>query len=200
MADQTPEQVAAAETAARSTAELKAMVEGAVKTSISDLIKEGQAKQDALKATEVAEAEAARKRTTEGANPFADLIKPSLEPVLEAAKAAEARAIGAADSVNFYTDPAHAAVIKYRPQIEKFVAEQAKRGNSITRKDAWNWLRGGELYDELSKESLAAHETKVKEAQAAATVGGSIQVPKFSKPVEQLNTDELGEALKGVPF
>ena len=198
MAEQTPEQVIAAETAAKAASEAatKSMVEGAVRSTIESLVKEGQARQAEVDAAKVAEAETAKA----GAHPFADMVGPALEPAMKTARDAEAQARNATDAVAFYTDPTAGGLLKYRARIEQVVAEQAKRGNVISRKDAWNWLRGGELYDELSKESLALHEAKVKEAQAAATVGGGIQVPKFSKPVEQLNTDELGEALKGVAF
>ena len=198
MAEQTPEQIAAA--AAASEAATKAMIEGAVRTSIESLVKEGQAKQAEAEAAKAAEVARAAEAGKVAANPFAEMMAPALAPAMQAAKDAETRAMNAADAVAFYTDPTNAQVIKYRGKIEEVIQTQAKRGNLISRQDAWNWLRGGTLYDEISKETLTAHEAKVKAAQEASTVGGGVTMPKFAKPIEQLNTDELNDALRGVVF
>ena len=179
--------------------QIEQMVQGAVRTSIEALVKEGQTKRADEDAARAAEAEAAKARASTDA--MGEIFKPALEPALAASRNAELRATMATDAVDFYTT--HAAdptVLKYRGKIEEVVAAQVKRGNLISRNDAWSWLRGGALYDELSKDTLTAHEAKIKAAQEAATVGPSITVPKFSKPIENLNTDELGDALKGVAF
>lgn len=178
---------------------IEQMVQGAVRTSIESLVKEGQTRQAELDAT--AAAEAAKAKTAADAGALGDIFKPALEPAMAMAKNAEMRAALAADAVDFYTTHANNPTIaKYRGKIEEVLASQLKRGNVISRKDAWNWLRGGELYDELSKESLTAHETKLEEARKAAAAGPSVTIPKFSKPIEQSTTEELGEALKGVIF
>ena len=197
MADQDPAAVeaAAASKAAADAASLKAAVEGAVKNTIETLAKEGAAKQAEAEAQRAADAAAQPKP---GA--FDDLFKPALEPVLKRGGDAEARAAIAEDAVQFYTDPANAAVFKYRAMIEQVVKDQQKRGYVVTRKDAWAWLRGGELYDELTGEVRTAHETKLEEARKASTAGPGVTVPKFAKPIDELKTDELGEALKGVTF
>ena len=179
--------------------QIEQMVQGAVRTSIESLVKESQAKRAEEDATRTAEAEAAKARASTDA--MGEIFKPALEPALAASRSAELRATMAADAVDFYTtNAADPTVLKYRGKIEEVVNTQVKRGNLISRKDAWNWLRGGSLYDELSKETLTAHEAKIKAAQEAATVGPSVTMPKFSKPIEDLKTDELGEALRGVTF
>lgn len=178
---------------------IEAMVQGAVRTSIESLVKEGrdrQAEQDAATA-----ADAARAKTATDAGALGDIFKPALEPAFAMAKNAETRAALAADAVDFYTTHSGEPIIaKYRGKIEEVITSQLKRGNLISRKDAWNWLRGGDLYDEISKETLTAHETKLEEARKAAAAGPSVTVPKFTKPIEQSSTEELGEALRGVTF
>ena len=175
--------------------QIEQMVQGAVRTSIESLVKEGQARQ--------AEAEAEKANAPKAPAPDAmgDLFKPALEPAFQAAKNAETRAALAADAVDFYTsrinDP---AVMKHRDKIEAIVTTQLKRGNLVSRADAWKYLRGGDLYEDLTKEALTTHEQKIKEAQAAAAAGPSVSVPKFSKPIDQSSTEELGEALKGITF
>ena len=187
-------QAAADAKAAADTAALKTAVEGAVRSSIEALTKESLAKQAEIDAAKAAEG----KEPKPGA--FDDMFRPSLEPAIKAGKDAEVAAAMAEDAVAFYTDPANASVLRHRTRIEQTVKDQRKRGNLISRKDAWNWLRGGDLYDELSKESLTAHEAKLEEARKAQTAGAGVTVPKFSKPFEQMETEELGKALGGVTF
>lgn len=175
---------------------IEAMVQGAVRTSIEQLVKDSQAKQ-----AEVDAESAARKAAEPKTDPMGDLFKPALEPAMAAARNAETRAALAADAVDFYTaNAANPDVLKHRGKIEKVVTEQLKKGNVISRTDAWSWLRGGELYEELGKERLTAHEQKLKEAREAQAAGPSTTVPKFTKPIDELKTDELGEVLKGVTF
>ena len=174
---------------------LEAMVQGAVKTSIESLVKEGAAKQKELE-----EAKAAEGQKPAQPGPFDEMFKPALDPVIKSVREAEARAAMAADSVDFYTNPENATAFKYRSRIEETVTAQARRGNLISRKDAWHWLRGGELHDELNKEGLTAHEVKLQAAREASAAGPSTTVPKFTKPIAEMKTDELGEALKGVTF
>lgn len=177
---------------------IEAMVQGAVRTSIEAMVKEGQTKQ-AVAAEDQAAADAAKKAAA--SDPMSDMFKPVLEPALAAARAAETRALLAQDAVDFYTTNAADPVVqKYKAKIEEVVTTQMKRGNLISRRDAFNWLRGGELFDEIQKDTLTEHETKIKAAQAAATAGPSVAVPKFTKPIDQLNTDELATALKDVTF
>ena len=203
MAEQTAEQVAAeaAAVAAKTQSDtaLKEMVAGAVRTGIDSIVKEAQTKRAEEETARAAEAEAVKARASTDA--MSEIFKPALEPALAASRNAELRATMAADAVDFYTT--HAAdptILKYRGKIEEVIVAQLKRGNLISRKDAWNWLRGGELYDDLSKETLTAHEAKVKAAQEASTVGTSVTMPTFSKPFDELETDELGKALRGVSF
>ena len=118
---------------------VEAMVQGAVRSSIEQLVKEGQTRQADIEAAKADEP----KPIAPG--PFDEMFKPALEPVVKQAKDAEVRASMALDAVNFYTDPANGGVIKYRGKIEEVVQAQAKRGNLISRQDAWNWLRGGAL-------------------------------------------------------
>lgn len=200
---ETPEQVAAAEAAAAAKAvesqkALETMVQGAVRTSIEALVKEGQTKAQEAAAERVAEeaSKAAGKTTT----PFDEMLRPVLEPVLAVAKSAEMRAAMAADAVAFFTDPANTQAMPHRARISEVAAQQAKKGNPITMKDAWSWLRGGELYDTIVKDQEAGYTAKIEEARKAATVGPSTPVFRPAKPIDDMNTEELGAALKGIPF
>ncbi len=181
-------------------AAIEKMVQGAVRTSIEAMAKEGQTRQAEADAAKAQADQAGQAGKAAATNPFAEMIQPVLEPTMKTVRDLETRTALAADAVTFYTDPANATAHKYRAQIEKIVTEQQKRGNLVARTDAWKYLRGGDLYDELGKESLTAHEQKIKEAQAASAAGPSTTVPKFSKPIDDMNTDELGTALKGVAF
>lgn len=199
MADETPEQVAAAVAAADASkaadAKMAEMVQGAVKSSLEQIVKEGQAKAAEARAT--ADAAQAGERVT---TPFDEMVRPALEPALAAAKNAEIRAAMAADTVAFLTDPANVQAMPHRQRIAEVVAQQAQKGNPISMKDAWNWLRGGELYDTIVKEQEAGYAAKIEEARKAGTVGASTPVFRAAKPIDDMNTDELGAALKGVPF
>jgi protein subunit release factor B len=106
----------------------------------------------------------------------------------------------AADAAEFYTSPKNASAVEFRDKIEEVVQAQAKRGNLVNRKDAWAYLRGGDLYETLQTRGAEAQAAKIKEAQAAAAAGPGANTPRFSKPIDQLNTDELGEALKDMRF
>lgn len=172
------------------------IIQEAVRTSIEGFVKEAKEQQ----ATKVAEElEAERLRAT-GNDPMASMFRPHLEPALKAARDAEARALLAADSAEFYTDPKHSDAAEFRPRIEQVVNEQAKRGNLISRKDAWSYLRGGELYEQLQGRHAESTTAKLKAAQEAATAGPGVTQPKFSKPIEGMSSDELGQALKDVKF
>ncbi len=180
----------------------EAMIQSAVKTGIDGVVKESQATQ-ARAAEEKAAADAlAAEKAKRTADPFHTMIEPALEPALKAAQAAELRANMAADAVGFYTDPANAVTLKYRGKIEEVINAQIKRGNPISRQDAWNWLRGGELYGELGTEAIKAHEAKLEEARkaTAAAAGVTAGTVQFKKDPTQMETQELGEALKGVTF
>ena len=199
MADETPEQIAAADVAAKAAdTRMQEMVQGAMKASLDQLVKEGQAK-----AREVAAATAADEAAKVAGGqrtPFDDMLQPALAPAFKAAKDAENRAMMAADTVAFLTDPANAQAMPHRQRIAEVVAQQAQKGNLISMKDAWNWLRGGELYDSIVKEQETGYAAKIAEAQKAATVGGSTPVFRATKPIDDMNTEELGAALKGVTF
>lgn len=174
------------------------MVQGAVRASIEQLVKEGQ-----TKAQEQAQARAADEAAKAGARqstPFDEMVRPALEPALKAAKDAETRAAMAADTVAFLTDPTNAQAMPHRQRIAEVVAQQAQKGNLISMKDAWNWLRGGELYDTIVKEQEAGYAAKIEAAKQAATVGASTPVFRTTKPVDDMSTEELGAALKNVPF
>src|SRR3990167_9520062 len=93
---------------------VETMIQGAVKTSLESLIKEGAARQQ-QKADDDAAAEAQK---TQAANPFQSMVEPAIAPALKAAKDAETRANMAADAVAFYTDPGNAEASKYRDKIE----------------------------------------------------------------------------------
>ena len=195
MPDEVTPVVAAPSTPAVDPKALEAMVQGAVRSSIESLVKEGQTRQAELDAAKAAEPRVAQP------GPFDEMFKPALEPVLKSVRDAEARANMAADAVNFYTDPGNAEVIAYRGKIEEVVQVQAKKGNIISRQDAWNWLRGGALYDEITKKTLTAHETKLEEARKATAAGaGAPAAVRFTKPIDEMKTDELGDALRGVTF
>ena len=178
---------------------VEAMVQGAVKSSIEQLVKEGQAKAQEQAQARAAE-EAARTAGTRTPSPFEEMVQPALAPALRAAKDAETRALMASDTVAFLTDPANAQAMPHRARISEVVAQQAQKGNLITMKDAWNWLRGGELYDTIVKDQEAGYAAKIEEAKKAATVGASTPVFRATKPIDDMNMEELGAALKGVPF
>lgn len=183
---------------------MQTMVEGAVKSSIESLVKEGQEAQRVraeAKTAEDAAAAAAADAAKRGADPFSSVIEPHLAPALQAARAAEQRANLAADSVMFYTDAANADAMPYRAKIEDVVQTQLKRGNQITRLDAWNWLRGGELYKPLQEAYVTQHTAKLEEARKATAAAGSTPATvQFKKDPFEMETKELGEALKGVSF
>ena len=200
MADQTPEQIAAAAAAEVATkaadTRLQEMVQGAVKTSIEGFVKEAQAKRAEAEAAHAAEE--AAKRTPGG---MEEMFRPHLEPALKAARDAETRATLAADAAEFYADPKNTVAIEFRPKITEVVQAQAKRGNPITHKDAWNWLRGGELYETLGKRQEETLTAKIEEARKAQTAGPGVgPATRITKPLDDMQTDELGEALKGVRF
>ena len=174
---------------------VEAIVQGAVKTSIEAMVKEGQ-----TRAAELAQAKATEDAGKPAPTPFDEMIRPALEPALAAAKNAEARAAMATDTVTFLTDPANAQAMPHRARIAEVVAQQAQKGNYISMKDAWNWLRGGELYETISKDQEAGYVAKIEEAKKAQTVGASTPVFRPAKPIDDMNTEELGAALKGVPF
>ena len=172
-----------------------AVIQAAVKTSITAFVEEARAKQ----AEEKAAAEAEERRKAGGG--LDEMFRPQMEPAIQAAKGAEACAFLAEDAVNFYTDPKNADAMEHRGKIDKVVQDQAKRGNLVTRADAWLYLRGGELYETVTTKKSEAAAAKIKEAQEAAAAGAGIAQPvRFTKPLESLTTDELGAALKDVRF
>jgi len=183
---------------------METLVQGAVKSSLDALVKEGQANQarmNAEKGEQDAAAAAAADAAKRGQDPFSSVLEPHLAPALKAARDAEQRANMAADAATFYTDPANASVAKYRAKIEDVVQAQAKRGNIITRVDAWNWLRGGELYQPLQEEYIASHTAKLEEARKASAAAGSAPATlQLKKPLMEMETAELGEAIKGMSF
>ena len=61
-------------------------------------------------------------------------------------------------------------------------------------------IRFPALYEELGQQSLTAHEAKLKAAQEASAAGPSAPAVRFTKPIDDMKTDELGDALKGVVF
>lgn len=172
-----------------------AIVQQAVKASMEQFIKDAQARQ--AEANEAKAAEEAAKARPGG---FDEMFKPQLEPALQAAKAAEHRSIMATDAVEFYTNPKFAEAATYREKVEALVQDQAKRGNIVSRKDAWSYLRGGELYDTIQAKGDEARAAKIKAAQEAEAAGPGVTAPKFAKPMGELTTDELGAALKDMRF
>ena len=180
---------------------IKTMIEGAVKTSLEALIKEGAAHQETQRAEQAAAEAAAEAAKQTAANPFQTMVEPAVAPALKAARDAEASASAASDAVNFYLDPANAVAAPYRVKIEQVVAAERKQGRSVSRADAWKWLRGGELYDDLHKTALESHDKQIEEARKASAAGQGTQVPlQFKKPLEQLETKELDEALRDIRF
>ena len=175
---------------------VETMIQGAVKTSLESLIKEGAARQQ-QKADDDAAAEAQK---TQAANPFQSMVEPAIAPALKAAKDAETRANMAADAVAFYTDSSNAEASKYRDKIEQVVQAQLKQGIMTSRADAWRWLRGGELYAEVTKGVVDAHTKQIEDARLASAAGPGTTVPVFKKPMEEHSTEELGTALKGLVF
>lgn len=171
------------------------MIQEAVKNSMGEFVREARARQAEAQAAK--DAEDAAKLRPSGLD---EMFRPHLEPALNAARAAEARALLAADSAEFYTNPKMVQAVEFREKIEEVVQAQAKRGNLISRKDAWNWLRGGDLYDTLQTRSAETQAAKIKEAQAATATGPGVTAPKFTKAIDEMNTDELGAALKDVRF
>ena len=172
-----------------------ALVQQAVKASMGEFVKEAQARQAEAKAAE--DAEAASRARPAG---FEEMFKPHLDPISQVAKAAEHRAIMATDAVEFYTNPKFAEAATYREKVESLVQEQAKKGNIVSRKDAWAYLRGGELYDTIQAKTDETRAAKIKLAQEAEVAGPGVTAPKFAKPITELTTDELGAALKDVRF
>ena len=193
MADEVVKEVAPASPAFDPKA-VEAMVQGAVRTSIESLMKESQAKQAEADAAQAAEPKAAQP------GPFDDMFKPALDPVLKSVRGAEVAASMAMDAVNFYQDPENQEALPFRGKIEGVISGQLKKGNVISRADAWNWLQGGELKKDIRAGWETAHAAKLKAANEATAAGPSSSVVKFSKPMDEMKTDELGDALKGVTF
>ena len=99
---------------------MEAMVQGAVRSTLDQYVKDAEAKR--------AE-EPAPKPATEPAEggPYAELFKPALEPVLKSAKSAEVAASMAMDAVNFYQDPENQEALPYRGKIEGVISGQLKK-------------------------------------------------------------------------
>ena len=173
---------------------MEAMVQGAVRSTLDQYVKDAEAK----RAEAVPEPKPATEPVEGG--PYAELFKPALEPVLKSAKSAEVAASMAMDAVNFYQDPENQEALPYRGKIEGVISGQLKKGNVISRADAWNWLQGGELKKDIRAGWETAHAAKLKAANEATAAGPSSSVVKFSKPMDEMKTDELGDALKGVTF
>jgi len=176
-------------------AALADMVQGAIKQGLENLAKEVQAHQ-----AKQAQSGEEPPKPEPKPDSIQEWLRPALEPTEKAVKQIEQRAAMVQDSVGFYTDAKNQDAFEFRDKIEDVVTNQARQGNIISRKDAWNWLRGGELYDTLQKRSLDATTLKMKEAQDAQTVGPSLQALKLAKSPEQMTSDELGSALKGISF
>lgn len=182
--------------AAVDTSAIMTQVAEAIKAGLTDLGKQATDAKTAQDAAAVAE-------TQRGTiNPaFAEMLRPVLEPTIRAAGDAVAQAQQAQDAMMFYTGGANPEALQYRDKIEDVVQTQLKKGNVVSRKDAWNWLRGGELYDTLQKSRDTSRVEKEAEASRAAAVGaGSPRQINLSKPIDSMNSSELGEALKGVSF
>lgn len=177
---------------------IKAMVEGAVKTSLEGVLAKARQEQEEAAALK---AQQTQVETTTGKDIIGDIVKPHLEVTLKAAKDAETRAMLAADAATFYTDPGNMDAVEYRGKIEEVMTAQLKRGNVISRSDAWRWLRGGELYDEINKKRDASRAKKEEEAKYAMTAGSSVQRPAPNqKPADQMSTQELTDTLRGISF
>jgi hypothetical protein len=177
---------------------IKSMVEGAVRTSLEAIA--AKAQQEQADAAAVA-AQNKPADANKGQDLIGEMIKPHLESTLKAAKDAETRALHAADAAQFYTDPGNAEAVGYRAKIEQVVGDQLKRGNSISRNDAWKWLRGGELYEDIQKRRDDSRKLKEEEAKFATAAGaGAQRGGQQTKPIGTMSTDELGETLRGISF
>ena len=182
--------------AAVDTTQIMSQVAEAIKAGLTDL---GKQATEAKTAQEAAAAAETQRGTINPA--FAEMLRPVLEPTIRAAGDAVAQAAQAQDAMMFYMDSKNAEAMTYRDKIEDVVQTQLKKGNVVNRKDAWNWLRGGELYETLQKGRDTVRVEKEAEASRAAAVGaGSPRQINLSKPIEGMNSSELGEALKGVSF
>jgi len=182
---------------------LEGLVQGAVKSGLEQMVSEAKKAQDDAAAAAAAE-EARKKAQGDQSSAVGDWLKPHLQPMDENLKTLDHRTTMAQDAAVFYTDERNKEAFEYRERVEEVVQREAKRGNVISRKDAWNWLRGGELYDTIQKKRdesrVAAEQQKIKEAQDAQTAGPSVGSVRFEKDPEQMSTDELGKALSGVKF
>ena len=178
------------------TTQIMSQVAEAIKAGLTDL---GKPATDAKTAQDAAAVAETQRGTINPA--FAEMLRPVLEPTIRAAGDAVAQAAQAQDAMMFYMDSKNAEAMTYRDKIEDVVQTQLKKGNVVNRKDAWNWLRGGELYDTLQKGRDTVRVEKEAEASRAAAVGaGSPRQINLSKPIEGMNSAELGEALRGVSF
>ena len=179
---------------------LKTMVEGAVKTSLDAVLARAKQEQDELAAVAAATKDGEKKAASAGQDVMGELIRPHLESTLKAAKDAETRALLAADAATFYTDPGMAEALPYRAKIEEVVAVHAKKGVTVGRVDAWKWLRGGELYEDIDKARQTARQKKEEDAKYATAAGaGSVRGGgQQMKPIETQTTDELTKTLEGM--
>jgi len=193
-------------TAANTTAAkpIEEVVGEAIKASLAGFIQEGKAAQEAqetAKQDQAAADKAAADAAARGVDPFRQALEPHLDPMMKQVREAEVRAAMAADAATFYTDGKNASALPHREKIEALVTAQAKKGNVISRLDAWKYLRGGELYEPLQKEYTEAAAAKIKAAEEASTVSAGVYVGRpLPKPMGDMSTEELGKALHGVEF
>lgn len=133
-------------------------------------------------------------------DPMEQLIAPYVTPALtRVALTAEA----AMDAATFYADPSNAKALKYRDKIEEKFLEMAGSGRPVPRRDVWNWLRGGPLYQTILEDEIKDRDAQLEAARHAQTAGaGSPRVPAAGsrKSAWEMDDNELRDTLKDVAF
>lgn len=133
-----------------------------------------------------------------GADPLGDMIRPYIEPRVNAAIL---EAQSAADLATFYQSNPQAG--KYRDEIETRFQNLKSRGTPFTRNDIWKWYRG-ENFDKFATEQAEEQKRQAEEsARIAAGVGPGSPFRGEGGPAKDAFTmphEELTKALEGQSF
>jgi hypothetical protein len=130
-------------------------------------------------------------------DPLRDVLAPYLAPI---AQFLNLKAELAADAAVFYPNRPEAA--PFRQRIEEVVMDQANRGRPITREQAWSYLRGSELFDQLLEKTMKERQDAASRARNNTMLGpGLTRSPgQPMKSAIDATDEELENALKNVPF
>lgn len=130
-------------------------------------------------------------------NPLKAVISPIIEPELARLKMI---AEGASDAAVFYGTNPHAA--KYKDEIEKNFRALMQNGTPFTRDALLKYVMGHpENIKKLVDEGIEAEKAKLKAAEEAETLGGSLRPQQGPvKDAHDATDEELAKALENAYF